>query len=67
MATGLGDTEFFIRLMIWLCLKDNTHRNSQMCIVTGPNQDIAIGLIKRMKEVFRSHNITFAKVNSIEI
>ena len=53
--------------MIWLCLKDNTYRNSQMCIVTGPNQDIAIGLIKRMKGVFRSHNITFAKVNSIEI
>ena len=27
-------------------------RNSQMCIVTGPNQDIAIKLIKRMKGLF---------------
>jgi hypothetical protein len=47
-ATGLGVTEFFLRLIVWLCLKDNTYRNSQMCIVTGPNQDIAIKLIKRM-------------------
>jgi hypothetical protein len=41
-ATGLGVTEFFLRLMAWLCLKDDTYRNSRMCIVTGPNQDIAI-------------------------
>jgi len=34
-ATGLGVTEFFLRLMAWLCLKDDTHMNSQMCIVTG--------------------------------
>ena len=48
-ATGLGVTEFFLRLMAWLCLINNDYRNSQMCIVTGPNIDIAIKLIKRMK------------------
>jgi hypothetical protein len=48
-ATGLGVTEFFLRFMAWLCLHNNDYRNSQMCIVTGPNQDIAIKLIKRMK------------------
>jgi late competence protein required for DNA uptake (superfamily II DNA/RNA helicase) len=46
--------------MAWICLKDDTYRNSQMCIVTGPNQDIAIKLIKRMKGLFEPHNITFA-------
>lgn len=51
-ATGLGVTEFFLRLMAWLCLINNDHRNSQMCIVTGPNVDIAIKLIKRMKGLF---------------
>jgi Terminase RNaseH-like domain len=51
-ATGLGVTEFFLRFMAWLCLKDDTYRNSQMCIVTGPNIDIAIKLIKRMKMLF---------------
>ena len=51
-ATGLGVTEFFLRLMTWLCLKNNDYRNSQMCIVTGPNIYIAIKLIKRMKGLF---------------
>jgi hypothetical protein len=35
-ATGLGVTEFFLRFMTWLCLRNNNYRNSQMCIVTGP-------------------------------
>jgi hypothetical protein len=51
-ATGLGVTEFMLRLMVWLCLRDDSYRNSQMCIITGPNQDIAIKLIKRMKMLF---------------
>jgi Terminase RNaseH-like domain len=51
-ATGLGVTEFFLRLMAWLCLRNNDYKNSQMCIVTGPNIDIAIKLIKRMKALF---------------
>src|SRR2546429_9969953 len=51
-ATGLGVTEFFLRLMAWLCLRNDDYKNSQMCIVTGPNIDIAIKLIKRMKGLF---------------
>jgi hypothetical protein len=51
-ATGLGVTEFFLRLMAWLCLRNDDYKNSQMCIVTGPNIDIAIKLIKRMKALF---------------
>jgi hypothetical protein len=51
-ATGLGVTEFFLRLMAWLCLRNDDYQNSQMCIVTGPNIDIAIKLIKRMKGLF---------------
>jgi hypothetical protein len=59
-ATGLGVTEFMLRIMAWLCTtsinnNDAFHqaRNSQqMCIVTGPNIDIAIKLIKRMKNIF---------------
>jgi hypothetical protein len=45
-ATGLGVTEFLLRFMAWLCLCNNDYRNSQMCIITDPNQDIAIKLIK---------------------
>ncbi|MGB7636698.1 MAG: hypothetical protein WBL88_03890 [Nitrososphaeraceae archaeon] len=36
------------------------YKNSQMVIVTGPNQDIAIKLIKRMKVLFESKlSVTF--------
>jgi hypothetical protein len=59
-ATGLGITEFMLRLMAWLCLRNNDFRNSQMCIVTGPNIDIAIKLIKRFKGIFEPKlGITF--------
>ena len=59
-ATGLGVTEFFLRLMEWLCLRNDDYQNSQMCIVTGPNIDIAIKLIKRMKALFEPKlHVTF--------
>ena len=65
-ATGLGVTEFFLRLMAWLCLKDNSYRNSQMCIVTGPNIDIAIKLIKRIKGLFEPKlGLTFANKETV--
>lgn len=53
-STGLGVSEFFLRLMAWLCTSENHFRNCQMCIVTGPNIDLAIKLIKRMKNIFET-------------
>jgi hypothetical protein len=41
-ATGLGVSEFMLRFMAWLCLKDNALSGSQMCIVTGPRIELAI-------------------------
>jgi hypothetical protein len=54
-ATGLGVSEFMLRFMAWLCLKDNALSGSQMCIVTGPRIDLAIALIDRMKKLFVAH------------
>ena len=51
-ATGLGISEFMLRFMAWLCLKDNALSGSQMCVVTGPRIDLAIALIDRMKRLF---------------
>jgi hypothetical protein len=51
-ATGLGISEFMLRFMAWLCLKDNALSGSQMCTVTGPRIDLAIALIDRMKKLF---------------
>jgi hypothetical protein len=55
-ATGLGISEFMLRFMAWLCLKDNSLSGSQMCIVTGPRIDLAIALIDRMKKIFARSN-----------
>ena len=41
-----------LRFMAWLCLRNDDYQNSQMVIVTGPNQELAIKLIKRMKGLF---------------
>jgi hypothetical protein len=38
--------------MAWLCVRDDKCRDSQMVIITGPNQELAIKLIKRMKGLF---------------
>lgn len=51
-ATGLGITEFMLRLMAWLCTSTNSYKDSQMCIITGPNIDLATKLIKRLKAIF---------------
>ena len=51
-ATGLGITEFMLRYVAWLCLKDDKLKGSQMCIVTGPRLDLAVGLIARLKMLF---------------
>lgn len=51
-ATGLGITEFMLRYIAWLTLKDDALKGSQMCIVTGPRIDLAIDLIDRLKKIF---------------
>lgn len=62
-ATGLGITEFMLRYMAWLCLKDDKLKNSQMCIVTGPRIDLAITLIERLKKLFFENGIANGKSN----
>lgn len=63
-ATGLGITEFMLRYMTWLCLKDDKLNGSQMCIVTGPRIDLAITLIDRLKKLFFEINSEKKKINS---
>ena len=54
-ATGLGVSEFIIRIMLWLCVKDDDYKGMKMCIVTGPNMDIAKTLIRRMRNVIKDY------------
>ena len=61
-STGLGVSELMLRIMGWLCTSTELYKNqdSQMVIVTGPNQNLAIKLIKRLKAIFeRKLGLTF--------
>jgi hypothetical protein len=53
-STGLGITEFFLRIIGWLATKDNALKDSQICIVTGPRIELSITLIDRLKALFYS-------------
>ncbi|MFL6361404.1 MAG: hypothetical protein ACJ72V_18995, partial [Nitrososphaeraceae archaeon] len=73
-ATGLGISEFMLRFMAWLCLKDNALSGSQMCIVTGPRIDLAIALIDRIKRLFADKGLvtfdtkeTVIELNNVKI
>ena len=56
-ATGLGITEFMLRYIAWLCVRDNSLRcdGAQICIVTGPRIELAIGLTARLKGLFTNN------------
>ena len=51
-STGLGVTEFFLRVIGWLCTRDDSLKGSQVCIVTGPRVELSITLIDRLKAIF---------------
>jgi hypothetical protein len=51
-STGLGITEFCLRVIGWLCTKDQALRGSQVCIVTGPRIELSVTLIDRLKAIF---------------
>jgi hypothetical protein len=51
-ATGLGITEFVLRWISWMCVRNDDLKGQRVTIVTGPNVALAITLIKRMKELF---------------
>lgn len=55
-ATGLGISEFFIRWIAWMCLKDDELKNRQVDVtalfVTGPRLELAIQLMDRLKGLF---------------
>jgi late competence protein required for DNA uptake (superfamily II DNA/RNA helicase) len=73
-ATGLGVSEFMLRFMAWLCLKDNALSVLKICIVTGPRIDLAIALIDRTKKLFASKSLitfdtkeTVIELNNVKI
>jgi hypothetical protein len=70
-ATGLGITEFMLRYISWLCLRDDKLKGSYVCIVTGPRIELAITLINRLKSLFSDVKFqdkeTVCELNGIRI
>lgn len=64
-STGLGITEFFLRIIAWLCTKDDSLKGSQVCIVTGPRVELSITLIDRLKALFLNLGIVFANKETV--
>lgn len=65
-ATGLGITEFVIRYIVWLCVRNDELKGSHVCIVTGPRIDLAIAIIDRIKELFMRNNlVSFETKNTV--
>jgi late competence protein required for DNA uptake (superfamily II DNA/RNA helicase) len=58
-ATGLGISEFMLRYIAWICLKDDALSGCQICIVTGPRIELAINLVDRIKKLFANSEIAF--------
>lgn len=50
-----------------LCLRNNDYQNSQMVIVTGPNIDHVIKLIRRIKKLFELHIYFDSKETLLEL
>jgi hypothetical protein len=51
-SRGMGISEYYLRLVAWLCLFDDSHRGEQIMIICGPRLDIAKDLIMRLKDLF---------------
>lgn len=64
-STGLGITEFFLRIIAWLCVKDDSLKGSQICIVTGPRVELSITLIDRLKALFYSIGVVFQNKETV--
>lgn len=52
MATGLGISEFVLRWLSWLCLRNDELKGKRIVIITGNNIALAIDLIRRLKALF---------------
>lgn len=63
-AAGMGMTTFFLGLMAWLCVRDDSYKDEQMGIVTGPRIDLAIEEVERIRDLFSNTDYTPRKAGA---
>jgi hypothetical protein len=58
-ATSLGISEFCIRWLAWMCLRNDDLKGSQQIWFTGPRLELSISLVSRLRALFSNHGVTF--------
>jgi len=66
-ATGLGITEFMLLWILWKSLTDEFFYGKEAIIITGPNVDLAQGLILRAKTFLLNKEIDFVDKGVYEL
>ncbi len=64
-SVGLGITEVCLRWILYMSMRND---GRQVPIIVGPNLNLAVKLMKRIRRIFESHNIFFdSKETYLEI
>lgn len=63
-AAGMGMTTFFLGLIAWLCVRDDSYNGEQIVIVTGPRIDLAIEEVERLRDLFADTDYTPRKAGA---
>lgn len=70
-ATGLGISEFMLYFIGWIATRNDDLQGCQICIVTGPRIELAVSLIKRLRDIFKPITFddkeTVAEINGCRI
>ncbi|MDQ6864119.1 MAG: hypothetical protein M3044_09870 [Thermoproteota archaeon] len=70
---GAGITELCLRWIVWKCTVNDDWKHRQVPIIVGPNTELAIKLIRRIRRMFERHEVywdtkeTYLEINGAEI
>jgi hypothetical protein len=64
-ASGLGITEFVLRWIVWMCLRNEELKGGQVIVFTGPRLQTAVGLINRMKDLLKNQGVLFTDKETV--
>ena len=70
-CAGIGMTEFMLRWISWMCLKDDEWKNTQkdvnIILIVGPRLDLAITIIQRLKDMFPVNSLKKTREDTLII
>jgi hypothetical protein len=53
---GVGASEFLLRYIMWLCLKDDQLQGKSVIVVTGIREDLSLELLRRYRNLLPDYN-----------